>query len=295
MGGCVPPALLALAACVAPGPETKVQLPPSVQATPKPPKPSGSNTFILIGDARQGGVMRGTAPAGTSRLSFNGTRIPLAVDGQFLIAFDRDFPGKAVLAAERTDGMVIERFLSVSVGQWNLEYIDAPYTGRATSEEFRRVRAGELARIEAARARDIYSDGWRQSFRWPVTGRISSLFGSQRIYQGKPGSYHGGVDIAARTGTPFVAPADGVVVLAAQQPFTLEGHLLIVDHGMGLNSAFLHCSSLAVREGDAVRQGQVLGTVGSSGRATGPHLHWGLKWRDARLDPMAMTGPMPDY
>lgn len=239
--------------------------------------------------------MRGTAPAGTRRLSFNGTQIPLAVDGQFLIAFDRDFQGDAVLVAERADSTVIERTLPVAAARWNLEYIDAPYTGRTTSEEFRRVRAGELARIEAARARDIYSDGWRQSFRWPVTGRISSVFGSQRIYQGKPGSYHGGVDIAARTGTPFVAPADGVVVLAAQQPFTLEGHLLIVDHGMGLNSAFLHCSSLAVREGEAVRQGQVLGRVGSSGRATGPHLHWGLKWRDARLDPTAMTGPMPEY
>jgi len=91
---------------------------------------------------------------------------------------------------------------------------------------------------------------------------------------------------------PFVAPADGVVVLAAASPFTLEGNLLIVDHGMGLNSAFLHCQRLDVKVGDRVVQGQRLGTVGQTGRATGPHMHWGMKWRDARLDPGKLAGPM---
>jgi murein DD-endopeptidase MepM/ murein hydrolase activator NlpD len=82
------------------------------------------------------------------------------------------------------------------------------------------------------------------------------------------------------------------VILAAQQPFTLEGHLLMIDHGMGLNSAFLHCSAITVKEGDKVRQGQVIGRIGMTGRATGPHLHWSIKWRDARLDPLLFTGPM---
>jgi murein DD-endopeptidase MepM/ murein hydrolase activator NlpD len=89
----------------------------------------------------------------------------------------------------------------------------------------------------------------------------------------------------------FVAPADGVVVLAAADPFTLEGRLLIVDHGAGLNSAFLHCSALLVSEGDRVRQGQPIGRVGMTGRATGPHLHWSIKWREARLDPILLAGP----
>lgn len=249
--------------------------------------------FILIGDARQGGVMRGTAPLNTARLLFDDMEIPMDKDGAFLIAFDRDAGAQAVLKAELRRGGTIERLLSVVPGGWRLQHVDADFRAGVPEEEFLKRRAMELEKIAAARAIGSGSDGWKQSFRWPLTGRISGVFGSQRIYRGKPGSYHGGVDVAARAGTPFVAPADGVVILAADQPFTLEGHLLMIDHGMGLNSAFLHCSSLNVKEGDTVRQGQVIGTVGSSGRATGPHLHWGMKWNDARIDPAMLAGPMP--
>ena len=126
----------------------------------------------------------------------------------------------------------------------------------------------------------------------PLKRKISGRFGSQRVYRGEPGSYHSGIDIAGGSGTAYVAPADGVVVLAAEAPFTLEGNLLIVDHGMGLNSAFLHSSELLVRQGETVRQGQVLGRIGMTGRATGPHLHWSLVWRGLRLDPLLFTGPM---
>jgi murein DD-endopeptidase MepM/ murein hydrolase activator NlpD len=84
-----------------------------------------------------------------------------------------------------------------------------------------------------------------------------------------------------------------VVILAAASPFTLEGNLLMIDHGMGLNSAFLHCSALMVKAGDQVRQGQLIGRIGATGRATGPHLHWSIKWRQARLDPILFAGPMP--
>ena len=144
----------------------------------------------------------------------------------------------------------------------------------------------------SARAVETGSQGWRQSFLWPAAGRISGRFGSQRVYRGKPGSYHSGLDIAGGGGTTYVAPADGVVVLAAAEPFTLEGHLLIIDHGMGLNSAFLHSSELLVREGDRVTRGQPIGRIGATGRATGPHLHWALMWRGMRLDPLLFVGPM---
>ena len=137
------------------------------------------------------------------------------------------------------------------------------------------------------------SQAGRSSPAWPVKGRISGRFGSQRIYRGEPGSYHSGLDVTTgKSGTPFVAPADGVVILAADHPFSLEGNLLMIDHGMGLNSAFLHCSEILVKEGDRVRQGQVIGRIGMTGRATGPHLHWSIKWRSARLDPILFTGPM---
>ena len=101
------------------------------------------------------------------------------------------------------------------------------------------------------------------------------------------------MDVAGATGTPVVAPADGVVILAAAKPFTLEGHLLMIDHGHGLNSAFLHLSRIDVKPGDTVTQGQRIGAIGATGRATGPHLHWGMKWNDARIDPLLVAGPMP--
>ena len=118
------------------------------------------------------------------------------------------------------------------------------------------------------------------------------MFGSQRIYRGTPGSFHSGVDIAPGAGAPVVAPADGVVVLAEPPMFSLEGNLVILDHGMGLNSAFLHLASSDVAVGERVRQGQRVGTVGATGRATGPHLHWGMMWNGARIDPMLLAGPI---
>lgn len=238
--------------------------------------------------------MRGTVPKGTRALRFDDVEIPVDKDGQFVIAFDRDAPETATLRAELKGGAFIERLLTIQPGNWRIEHVNASMTAGVPSAEFRRRRAVELERIHAARSIHSDSDGWRQNFRWPIVGRISGLFGSQRIYRGTPGSYHSGVDIAAGTGAAFVAPADGVVILAAEEPFTLEGHLLMIDHGMGLNSAFLHCSSLFVKEGDVVRQGQTLGTVGATGRATGPHLHWGMKWNAARLDPKMIAGPMPE-
>ena len=237
--------------------------------------------------------MIGQAPGGTQALSLDGAAIPMTADGDFLIAFDRDAGPSARLVATFADGRLVERMVVVAPGSWRLEHVNAPYRGSAASDaDFERRRPAELAQIDAARAMQIDANGWKQSFRWPVTGRLSGFFGSQRIYQGKPGTYHSGTDIAVPAGTSFVAPADGIVVLAATSPFTLEGHLLIVDHGMGLTSAFLHCQRLDVKVGDRVMQGQALGTVGRTGRATGPHMHWGLKWRDARLDPAKLAGPI---
>lgn len=267
-------------------------LPASVQV---PTAPACANEagrgadFILTGMAEQGGLVRGTAPRCTKGLMLDGTAVPLSADGQFLIAFDRDAPPAALLRAEVEGAEPVERRLAVQPGNWRIERVDASPTAGVPGAEFLARRAPEQERIKAARELSVQSDGWRQNFRWPVVGRISGLFGAQRIYRGQPGSYHTGVDVAMPAGTPFVAPADGVVVLAAQVPFTLEGHLLLIAHGMGLVSAFLHCSSLAVKEGDVVKQGQLLGTVGATGRASGPHMHWGMTWNGARLDPFRVA------
>lgn len=264
-----------------------VPLPPSVPAL----APDG---FALAGELTQGGWIRGSAPAGAMRVTLDGAELPLAADGAFFAAFDRDAGDTALLAAMLENGTRIERSLAIAPRAWKIEHINTARRPGGPTEAFMALRRPELARIDAARSVHSDSAGWRQQFIWPVAGRISGRFGSQRIYRGEPGSYHSGIDITTgQSGTPFVAPADGVVVLAAEQPFTLEGHLLMIDHGDGLNSAFLHCSQILVKEGDRVRQGQVIGNIGASGRATGPHLHWSLKWRDARLDPLLFTGSMP--
>ncbi len=283
-------------ACVAPAAEpTPPRLSPPVAQAPSPapaPSPTGPSTFAYGGELTQGGWIRGEVPAGTVSARLGETVLSFDGEGRFFAAFDRDAGLQTSLVATLADGRTIDTPLTFSPRDWNIEHIDASPTANVPSAEFTARRQPELARIAAAREVQTGSEGWRQGFIWPATGRISGRFGSQRVYRGEPGSYHSGIDIAGRTGTPYVAPADGVVVLAAESPFTLEGNLLIIDHGMGLSSAFLHSSELLVRVGDRVRQGQEIGKIGATGRATGPHLHWGLVWRGARLDPLLFTGPM---
>ena len=270
-------------------PQTAAPAPPSPLPPPVAPVRTG---FTIEGNAQQGGVMRGLVPSGTRSLTLNGTPVSVAGDGAFIIAFGRDFSGTANLIATLDGAASVRETMQIAPTSWDISHVNASPTGGVSSAEFRRRRAPELERIVAARAMRTGSDGWRQDFMWPVTGRISGRFGRQRVYRGTPGSYHSGVDIARPAGTPIVAPADGTVILAARTPFTLEGHLLMLDHGMSLNSAFLHLSRIDVAEGERVVRGQSIGAVGSSGRATGPHLHWSMKWGTERIDPALLAGSM---
>ena len=284
-----------LAACVSstrtaePAPQPLASRPVSAPAPP----PAGPADFIFEGELEQGGWLRGQVPAGTRGARLGTQTLLLDAQGRFFAGFDRDAGPDTLLTATLADGRVVERRLAIRPRAWQIERVDTALRPAGTNTEFAQRRAPELARIAAARAIRSDSQGWRQRFTWPAIGRISGRFGAQRVYRGEPGSYHSGLDIAGGSGTPFMAPADGLVVLAAEGEFTLEGRLLIVDHGQGLSSAFLHASSLAVREGQRVRQGDRLGTIGATGRATGPHLHWGLVWQGERLDPLLFLPPQP--
>jgi biotin carboxyl carrier protein len=267
----------------------------SAPASPPALSPSRSDAFSFVGTMSQGGMLIGTAPRGTVSLTLDGADVPLASDGRFLIAFGRDHGPSATLIASRLDGTGITDRLMITPGTYRIEALPIPKYQQPEAE-FLKIREGELAQIKAARAQAaiIQSDGWRQSFVWPMIGRVSGAFGAQRVYNGEKGSYHTGEDIAVPIGTPVRAPADGVVILAATgDPFTLEGHLLMVAHGMGLDSAFLHLSHIDVKVGDVVKQGQVIGESGMTGRATGPHLHWALTWRGERIDPKLVAPAMP--
>lgn len=257
------------------------------------PRAGSAAGITFAGQMTQGGWIRGIAPSGTTQLQLAGESVNIAADGSWFAAFDRDAPAVETLTARLPGGAVFTQQLTITPRDWHIERINLPRRSDGPTEAFMKIREPELARIDAARKLQSDARGWRQQFIWPVKGRISGRFGSQRIYRGEAGSYHSGMDIATGTsGTPFVAPADGVVILAAEKPFTLEGNLLMLDHGMGLNSAFLHCAEILVKEGDHVKQGQVIGRIGMSGRATGPHLHWSIRWQSARLDPLLFIGPM---
>ena len=263
------------------------QMPGAVAAVAAPSR------FALTGSLVQGGVAIGTAPRGTTLLMFGDVSVPVAADRRFLIAFDRDAPIGASLTATLENGSQISESISIAPRGWDISRLSTLPKYPVPRPEYERLRPAEVAQINAARRLQTDAQGWRQSFLWPVTGRISTLFGSQRIYAGEPGSYHSGVDVARPVGTVVLAPADGVVILATPRPFTLEGNLLMVDHGMGLNSAFMHLSRIDVKVGEHIRRGQPIARTGMTGRATGPHLHWGMKWHDSRIDPLLLAGSMP--
>ncbi|MDB5690380.1 MAG: peptidase [Sphingomonas bacterium] len=278
----------------APPPPAPIAAPPPLPAPVQRADPGRSpRAFVLDGAITQGGLVRGTAPAGTIALTLDGQPVALAADGRFLFGFGRDAGPSSRLEARLDTGERVAMPLAVIPRRWDIQSLPTLPRGTTPTPEFVRRRAAETAQIAAARDRNSATDGWRQRFIWPVTGRISGVFGSQRIYAGEPGAPHAGLDIARPIGTPVAAPADGVVVLAAAAPFSLEGNLLMIDHGMGLNSAFLHLSRIDVKVGDRVVQGQAVGAIGMTGRATGPHLHWALRWREARVDPQPLLPPMP--
>ena len=146
--------------------------------------------------------------------------------------------------------------------------------------------------IAAARQRDSGASAVAGAFVWPVTGRVSGVYGSQRILNGEPRRPHRGVDVAAPAGTPIGAMADGVVSLAVPAMY-FTGGTVMIDHGHGLHSLYAHLSALDVAAGQPVRRGATIGKVGATGRVTGPHLHWGVFWFERALDPALLVGPMP--
>lgn len=291
-GGCIPRP-------TAPGPATA---PPPIgqPVVPPPPIIVGARMFGLSAPAQQGALLAGTVPIGTALLLLDGKPVRFAPDGRFIIGFGRDQGPSAILEARMQDGRLLRLPITVAPRHWDISSLPTLYQGTSPSEAYQRIRAAEVAQIEAARATHADSNGWRQAFRWPAVGRISTMFGAQRIYaQGVAGAPHGGLDIARAVGgpilegTPARSPADGIVVLATDHPFSLEGNLVMIDHGFGLVSALMHLQRIDVKTGDRITRGQTIGLVGKTGRATGPHLHWGMTWGNVRIDPILLTGPMP--
>jgi murein DD-endopeptidase MepM/ murein hydrolase activator NlpD len=240
--------------------------------------------------APQGSLVRGTVPPGT-RLVFEDHAVRVAHDGRFVIGVARERTHPAVLDATLPGGLhrVIE--IAVTPREFPLERINGvPESTVNPPPAIAERIADEQAQVARARTRDDDRDDFATHFQWPVKGRISGVFGSQRIYNGTPKSPHSGLDIAAPKGTPVHAPAGGIVIFADPDLY-LTGGTVLIDHGHGVSSSFLHLSRIDVKVGDRVEQGQVFGLVGATGRATGPHMHWGLNWFETRVDPQLLVDP----
>jgi len=246
----------------------------------------------LDGNFTQGGLVIGrTAPGSTVVL--DGRTVRVAPDGLFVIGFHRDAPASAELLVTGPDGGTDRRSLAITPRSYDIQRIDGlpPRMVTPPAEVLERIKR-ENARIAALREIDRPEPLFRSGFVWPATGRISGVYGSQRILNGEAKQPHYGVDVAAPVGTPIKAPADGVVILAEADLY-YTGGTVILDHGHGLSSAFLHLSSVAVKPGDRLRQGDVLGALGATGRVTGPHLDWRMNWFESRIDPQLLVPPMP--
>ncbi len=238
----------------------------------------------------QGALVLGhTAPG--NQVSIGERQVRVGSDGEFAFGVGRDEPGPLQVDIHRPDRSSQSVTIVVTARQWPVERIVGvpPATVNPPPAIAERI-AREQAAVASARLRDDDRDDYEQAFQWPVQGRISGRFGNQRVYvlpdgSDAPRSPHSGMDIAAATGTPVLAPAPGVVTFVGPELY-LTGGTVVLDHGHGISSNFLHLSRIDVRVGDRVGAAQRIGAVGSTGRATGPHLHWGMNWFDVRIDPL---------
>jgi len=253
--------------------------------------PAHANEVTLTGRMVQGGLVTGRVPAGTG-VVFGSRSLRVGEDGTFLLGFGRDTT-RASLALTYPDGRSETRTLTIARRDWLIQRVDGLPQQTVTPDEAELQRIRDDAALAAeARKRDSAEPLFGAGFIWPVIGPISGVYGSQRILNGQPRTPHYGVDIAVPTGTPVKAAADGVASLVHADMF-LTGQTVILDHGFGLSTVYVHMSAISVTPGQRVKQGEIIGKVGATGRATGPHLHWGMNLFDVRLDPALLVPPMP--
>ncbi|MET0892621.1 MAG: M23 family metallopeptidase [Pseudoxanthomonas sp.] len=240
---------------------------------------------VFPASVSQGALVFGKVAPG-SKVRYAGRELRVSGYGTVVLGVGRDERGPIVLDIVRPDGIRDAARVVVTPRDWPVEHVNGvpPKTVNPPPAIAERIKR-EQALVTAARDRNDDRTDFAKPFAWPVQGRISGRFGNGRVYNGQPGAGHSGMDIAAATGTPVKAPAAGVVTFAAPDLY-LTGGTLLLDHGYGVSSNFLHLSRIDVKVGDRVEQGQIIAAVGATGRATGPHLHWGMSWFDVRIDPL---------
>ena len=246
---------------------------------------------LISGQAMQGGLMIfQTRPEAI--ITLDGIALPVSPEGRFVVGFHRDDTAAQLLQATDKDGRTASITLTPQIRIWDIQRIDNLPTNMVSppADVIARIQK-DIKNVKAARAKiSDFDDVLENGFIWPVWGRISGIYGSQRILNGQPRQPHYGIDIALPEGVAVRAAAAGQVTMAEDLYFT--GGTIIIDHGYGLNSTYSHLLDMQVKVGDIVPRGQVIGSVGSTGRSTGPHLDWRINWQNKRLDPQLITGPL---
>lgn len=270
-------------------------LPALAAALPRPEAVPGGVAVIDLGNA--------AATGGAPRAVYAGKRVLVAREQDRWYAVIglplEAAPGAHVVEIERAPGR--RERLEFTVEAKHYEEQRLTITDKRKVEpspaDLERIRK-EAVRIALALSRFSDRPAVTTDFAWPADGPTSSPFGLRRFFNGQPRKPHSGLDIAAPDGAPVHAPAGGRVVDVGD--FFFNGNTVFVDHGQGLITMYCHLSRIDVQPGDTVQTGDRLGAVGKTGRATGPHLHWGVSLNDARVDPLlflppaaAGTGPEP--
>lgn len=253
-----------------------------------PPAARADMPLALTGAAVQGGLLMGETAPGAA-LSVDGAPHPVSPDGHFLLGFGRDDEGPVSLVATK-GGEEARRVIEIAKRSFQIERIDGlpPRSVTPDPADLERIKR-EAAEIAEARQRTDPDLGYLAGFQWPAEGRISGVYGSQRILNGNPRAPHYGTDIAAPIGTRVRAVAAGRVAFVHPGMF-FNGKTVLLDHGLGLRSVYIHLSETTVSAGDRVAAGDVIGAIGQTGRATGPHLHFALTLGTVQLDPEVVIG-----
>jgi len=247
---------------------------------------------VLNGKFTQGALLRGQAPAG-AKVTLNGETVQTNKDGKFVVGFEREAPLQQTLVVKLDNGQEWQQDITLEKREYNIQRIDGLKQNMVSppAEVSARIKQDNI-NVANARSGNTDLDALFTRFEWPAKGVISGVYGSQRILNGVPKWPHYGLDIANETGTPVYAPVDGVVTMADDLYYS--GNTLILDHGMRVFSTFLHMDTITVEVGETVKQGEQIGTIGSTGRSTGPHLDWRINLGNTRLDPQTIISGSPE-
>lgn len=243
---------------------------------------------IITQKPQQGSMIIGRL-IGDGVIRFEQKILPLTPQGFFVFGVGRDSPSSVWLSLD-SNSTTKKIPITIQTRQWRVEKVNGLAKNKVnpkTKAELKRI-AQESKLVKNVRIKSSQLVDFLKPFIMPARGRISGVYGSQRILNGEPKRPHFGLDIANRKGSVVVAPVDGVVLLVHQDMF-YSGGTLIIDHGYGINTSYIHLNSIHVKVGQVVKQGQPVATIGATGRATGPHLDWRLNWFNTRLDPQLLV------